>query len=258
MNFRFLNPLATIASLKDEITNLQIDLSMANDARALFLSQRNAARADANLADTLLTDTLDRLYQHVQAIDAFMAEREELKQDAKMATDSMHHYLDLASNEACRADDNEVLARSLDEDLVEAEKSARAHAAEIAYERSRADANSADFEFAMSVADQLDADRRDALLDASAKDAEIVEIVSWVKAAEAALAKVGLEVWLSLGSGNERDWHREFAFWKDAGVTHVTAHTTFAMNHHKRIAGHTAADHLAAITRFKEVVADLV
>jgi putative heme iron utilization protein len=38
----------------------------------------------------------------------------------------------------------------------------------------------------------------------------------------------------------------------------VTAHTTYAMGHHKRIAGHTAADHLAAITRFKQVVADLL
>jgi probable F420-dependent oxidoreductase len=71
-------------------------------------------------------------------------------------------------------------------------------------------------------------------------------------------ASVGLEVWLSLGSGDEQAWHREFAFWKKAGVTHVTAHTTFAMNHHKRIAGHTADNHLAAITRFKEVVADLL
>ena len=71
-------------------------------------------------------------------------------------------------------------------------------------------------------------------------------------------ANVGLEVWLSLGSGDEQAWHREFGFWKHAGVTHVTAHTTFAMNHHKRIAGHTAADHLAAITRFKAVVADLL
>jgi probable F420-dependent oxidoreductase len=71
-------------------------------------------------------------------------------------------------------------------------------------------------------------------------------------------AKVGLEVWLSLGSGDEEGWHREFAFWKQAGVTHVTAHTTFAMGHHKRIAGRTVADHLAAITRFKEVVADLL
>jgi probable F420-dependent oxidoreductase len=71
-------------------------------------------------------------------------------------------------------------------------------------------------------------------------------------------ASVGLEVWLSLGSGDEAAWHRDFAFWKNAGVTHVTAHTTFAMNHHKRIAGHAAADHLAAVTRFKAVVADLL
>ncbi|MGD0105221.1 MAG: LLM class F420-dependent oxidoreductase [Rhodopila sp.] len=71
-------------------------------------------------------------------------------------------------------------------------------------------------------------------------------------------ASVGLEVWLSLGSADESAWHREFAFWKKAGVTHVTAHTTFAMNHHKRIMGHTAVDHLAAITRFKQVVTDLL
>jgi probable F420-dependent oxidoreductase len=71
-------------------------------------------------------------------------------------------------------------------------------------------------------------------------------------------SEVGLEVWLSLGSGDEEAWHRDFTFWKKAGVTHVTAHTTYASGHHKRIAGRTAADHLTAITRFKEVVADLL
>ena len=79
-----------------------------------------------------------------------------------------------------------------------------------------------------------------------------------VKAENRDPASVGLEVWLSLGSDDESAWHREFAFWKQAGVTHVTAHTTFAMNHHKRIAGHSAADHLAAIARFRRVVADLL
>jgi probable F420-dependent oxidoreductase len=69
---------------------------------------------------------------------------------------------------------------------------------------------------------------------------------------------VGLEVWLSLGSGDEAAWHRDFAFWKAAGVTHVCAHTTYASGHHKRIAGRTPADHIAAITRFKAVVADLL
>ena len=71
-------------------------------------------------------------------------------------------------------------------------------------------------------------------------------------------ASVGLEVWISLGSGDEAGWRKDFAFWKAAGVTHITGHTVYASGHHKRIAGHAAADHLAAITRFKEVVADLL
>ena len=69
---------------------------------------------------------------------------------------------------------------------------------------------------------------------------------------------VGLEVWASPGAGNEEDWRREISFWKAAGVTHVTAHTTYVSSHHKRIAGRSAAEHLAAITRYREAVADLL
>ena len=69
-------------------------------------------------------------------------------------------------------------------------------------------------------------------------------------------ADVGLEVWASL-AGSEDDWRREFAFWKQAGVTHITAHTTYVSGHHKRIDGHSAAEHLAAITRYRAAVADL-
>jgi hypothetical protein len=69
---------------------------------------------------------------------------------------------------------------------------------------------------------------------------------------------VGLEVWVSPGAGAEEDWRREIAFWKQAGVTHVNAHTTFASKIHKRIAGKTAAEHLAAITRYRKAVADLL
>src|SRR3954466_11931810 len=61
-----------------------------------------------------------------------------------------------------------------------------------------------------------------------------------VKAGGRDPAEVGLEVWQSLGSADETAWRPEFAFWKQAGVTHVTAHTTFAIGHHKRIAGRTA------------------
>ena len=47
-------------------------------------------------------------------------------------------------------------------------------------------------------------------------------------------------------------------FWKQAGVTHVTAHTTYVSGHHKRIDGRSAAEHLAAITRYRAAVADLL
>jgi probable F420-dependent oxidoreductase len=69
---------------------------------------------------------------------------------------------------------------------------------------------------------------------------------------------VGIEVWMSPGAGTGEDWRRELLFWKQAGVTHVTAHTTFISDHHRCVAGHGAADHLAAISRFREAVADLL
>jgi alkanesulfonate monooxygenase SsuD/methylene tetrahydromethanopterin reductase-like flavin-dependent oxidoreductase (luciferase family) len=71
-------------------------------------------------------------------------------------------------------------------------------------------------------------------------------------------ADVGLEVCVSPGAGTQDDWRREIAFWKQAGVTHVTAHTTYISNHHKRIDGRGPADHLAAITRHCSAVADLL
>ena len=71
-------------------------------------------------------------------------------------------------------------------------------------------------------------------------------------------SEIGLEVWVSPGAGTEADWRREIAFWKEAGVTHVTAHTTYVSGHHKRIDGRAASDHLAAITKYRAAVADLL
>jgi probable F420-dependent oxidoreductase len=79
-----------------------------------------------------------------------------------------------------------------------------------------------------------------------------------VSAAGRSMDDVGIEVWMSLGSDDPDQWRKDFAFWKKAGVTHVTAHTTYATGHHKRIAGKTAAEHLAAISKFQKAVADLV
>ena len=39
-------------------------------------------------------------------------------------------------------------------------------------------------------------------------------------------AEVGIEVWVSMGSGTEADWARETRFWKEAGCSHVTRRRT--------------------------------
>ena len=69
-------------------------------------------------------------------------------------------------------------------------------------------------------------------------------------------AKVGIEVWVSMGTGAEADWARETRFWKQAGASHICLTTTFNRRHHKRISGHTMADHLAALRRYRAAVAD--
>ena len=69
---------------------------------------------------------------------------------------------------------------------------------------------------------------------------------------------VGLEVWVSPGAGDEDDWRQEITFWKNAGVTHVTAHTTYVSEHHRRVGGRSASEHLAALTRYHVAVADLL
>jgi probable F420-dependent oxidoreductase len=71
-------------------------------------------------------------------------------------------------------------------------------------------------------------------------------------------ASVGIEVWTSCGQGTEADWRREAAFWKQAGASHICLTTTFNRRHHTRIAGHTIADHLAAMKRYREAVADVI
>jgi probable F420-dependent oxidoreductase len=79
-----------------------------------------------------------------------------------------------------------------------------------------------------------------------------------IKAAGRNAADVGIDVWISVGKGTEDDWRRDIAFWKKAGATHITAHTTFTSAIHQRIAGKTYDDHLNAITRYRKAVADLL
>jgi probable F420-dependent oxidoreductase len=79
-----------------------------------------------------------------------------------------------------------------------------------------------------------------------------------IRAAGREPSDVGIEVWVSPGIGTEADWRREVSFWKAAGVTHITAHTSYVSGHHTRIAGRSAAEHLDAITRYRAAVADLL
>ena len=69
-------------------------------------------------------------------------------------------------------------------------------------------------------------------------------------------AQIGIEVWVSMGSGTEADWAAEARFWKGQGATHLCLTTTFNRRHHRRIAGHNLADHLAAMRRYHSGVAD--
>ena len=68
---------------------------------------------------------------------------------------------------------------------------------------------------------------------------------------------IGLEVWVSTAVGDEADWRREFEFWKNAGVTHVTLNSTFNRYHHTRIPERTWAAHVDAMRRWHAAVADL-
>lgn len=71
-------------------------------------------------------------------------------------------------------------------------------------------------------------------------------------------AAVGIEVWTSCGKGGPADWKAEAAFWKQAGVSHLCLTTTFNRRHHTRIAGHSLADHLAALRVYRDAVADIL
>ncbi len=71
-------------------------------------------------------------------------------------------------------------------------------------------------------------------------------------------ASVGIEVWTSCGEGTAAGWRKEAAFWKQAGASHICLTTTFNRRHHHRIAGHTAADHLAALARYRDAIGDLL
>ena len=92
-------------------------------------------------------------------------------------------------------------------------------------------------------------------------DAALAEFAKLRRMTEAAgrdPAKIGIEVWTSVGAGGEADWREEAQFWKRSGASHLTLTTFFGRRHHKRIAGTSAAEHLAALRRYRDAVADVL
>jgi hypothetical protein len=61
-----------------------------------------------------------------------------------------------------------------------------------------------------------------------------------------------------MGSGTPDEWRSEFAGWKALGASHITLNTAFSAVHHRRIAGTTLAEHLAAIAAYRSAVQDLL
>ncbi len=71
-------------------------------------------------------------------------------------------------------------------------------------------------------------------------------------------ADVGIEVWTSLGDGDDDSLRSDVQFWKDAGVSHITLNNWYDRPPHRAMADRSADSHLAAMEHYRELVADLL
>ena len=69
---------------------------------------------------------------------------------------------------------------------------------------------------------------------------------------------IGIDTRVSAGAGEEAEWRRDVQFWKSCGVTHLTLANYYESGHLHRIAGRTLGDHIAAMRRYWNAVADLL
>jgi probable F420-dependent oxidoreductase len=69
---------------------------------------------------------------------------------------------------------------------------------------------------------------------------------------------IGIDTRTTAGLGNETDWRDTIRFWKSCGATHITLVTYSGRGHLRRIEGRTLGDHLSAIKRYWDTVADLL
>jgi len=71
-------------------------------------------------------------------------------------------------------------------------------------------------------------------------------------------ASVGIDAWVSMGSGGPNEWREEIARWRRLGISHVTLNTGFERLHHRAIPGASLGDLLSAIRRYHEATVDLL
>jgi probable F420-dependent oxidoreductase len=71
-------------------------------------------------------------------------------------------------------------------------------------------------------------------------------------------SSIGIDTRVSVGIGAEAEWREAVRFWKSCGVTHLTLATYSGRGHLRRIAGSSLQDHLDAIRRYWNAVADLL
>ena len=88
---------------------------------------------------------------------------------------------------------------------------------------------------------------------------EFEKLRAYTKAEGRDPAQIGLEVWVPVGADGPDEWRREFEFWRDAGVSHITVNNTYDRGaHHTRIPGRSLADHIAGIETYRNAVEDLL
>ena len=71
-------------------------------------------------------------------------------------------------------------------------------------------------------------------------------------------SSIGIDTRTTVGMGSEAEWRETARFWKSCGATHITLVTYSGRGHLRRIEGRTLADHLTAIERYWNAVADLL
>jgi hypothetical protein len=71
-------------------------------------------------------------------------------------------------------------------------------------------------------------------------------------------ATIGIDTPVSAGTGGEAEWREEVRLWKSLGVTHLTLANYYESGHFHRIAGRSLGDHIAAMRRYWNAVADLL